>query len=754
MKKYFKKLLTHFRENSFLKIYFWVCVPILVLIVCEMIIYIFNYNTYVDMITDNYRYRLETLSAENDSSICNIADSLFILSTNDDFMQLVASPEYILISASSPVYSTVEKLNMVKESSKFIDEICIMKRNADNTTISYNVERSADAYFGNAYVYSGYDTNFWLDYSPPLSGIDYLAPTTVITKEEKKFVYPIVFSKIGEKTLNNNYIIVNIDIGKITNTVADEALTTKTDVVMLHNESGKYYDARKNDYMQIDDDFYDKIIKSSNNTFYFNDHGAKYAVSHSPKNSPFGYSYAMTVPRSELFSSQLSVLLIAFVLLILALFAVFLSSKKLFKPWQSLESMFSSKKESENTVDFVRSAVEKTIENNSEISEKLSSAMPFVQERYLIELLHSGGSENLDNAPISFRYPYFASVIIKLRRTSKFSQLYSDDGYINIRTGIFNILEAIFNEKYDTFLILNDNDTLYMILNTAAPDDDETILDMLHRFEDLLKYDRDYISVHIGFGGTAKGISGLKSSHAAAANLISALPGVNALDSSDSDAPAPSENYSLSMDNENKLYNYLLVGNVGDAESLIKSISNREKGADRHMLVQLYVQIIHVIMKAMKSLRIPFTDESKSEVEMLYEIMACEPLEIYETIFRLLKRVEAKNTAAETHIMPEKILEYINEHYTDELSLNFLADKFNISPSYLSKIIKKRCGVGFAGYIAALRIDNAKKLLLTTNKTITDIYTESGFNNRRTFIRTFKAYVGVSPTEFKKTAKE
>ena len=210
MKKYFKKLLTHFRENSFLKIYFWVCVPILVLIVCEMIIYIFNYNTYVDMITDNYRYRLETLSAENDSSICNIADSLFILSTNDDFMQLVASPEYILISASSPVYSTVEKLNMVKESSKFIDEICIMKRNADNTTISYNVERSADAYFGNAYVYSGYDTNFWLDYSPPLSGIDYLAPTTVITKEEKKFVYPIVFSKIGEKTLNNNYIIVKI----------------------------------------------------------------------------------------------------------------------------------------------------------------------------------------------------------------------------------------------------------------------------------------------------------------------------------------------------------------------------------------------------------------------------------------------------------------------------------------------------------------------------------------------------------------
>ena len=122
MKKYFKKLLTHFRENSFLKIYFWVCVPILVLIVCEMIIYIFNYNTYVDMITDNYRYRLETLSAENDSSICNIADSLFILSTNDDFMQLVASPEYILISASSPMPIIQQFLIMLKDRQTPISE--------------------------------------------------------------------------------------------------------------------------------------------------------------------------------------------------------------------------------------------------------------------------------------------------------------------------------------------------------------------------------------------------------------------------------------------------------------------------------------------------------------------------------------------------------------------------------------------------------------------------------------------------------
>lgn len=756
MNKKIRKLLAHFKDNSFLKIYFWVCVPILVLIVCEIIIYSFNYNTYVKMITDNYNYKLENLSKENDSTICSITDFLFILSENPHFTDFVSS-ESTLNTNSHNVLNMAEEINMLKESTTFVDEICIVKRTAINKTIVYNIERNLDEYFEKNYVYADYSTAFWKQYTPPLSGIEYLAPTEVSANGETKFVYPIVFSRIGEQTLNNNYIIVNIDIGKITNAISNEALTPKTDVIMLHNASGKYYDSRKNTYMQIDSGLFKKISEKPENTFYFNDKTSKYAVSYSPQNTPFGYSYVMTVPRSDLFSIQLGVLIIALLLLICALFTVFLSSKKLFKPWKTLESMFSPFNTPENTFDFVHSAVEKTIENNFEISEKLSRTLPFVQERYLIDLLNSSDTENSENSPITFKYNYFSSVIIKLRRTNKFSALYSEDDYINIRTGIFNILKAIFTENYDTFMIQNDNDTLYMLLNIEFADQDEKILTSLHQFEELLKYDHDYITVHIGFGGTYEGIPGLKKSHSFAADSISALPGVNMLKphTPEQDGESAPMSYSLSMDNENKIYNYLLVGNVKDTENLINSILNfdSKKVIDKHMLVQLYVQIIHVIMKAMKARGIPFTEENKSELEMLYEIMACNPLEIYETIFQLLRRIEGQSDAVETHVNPEKILEYINSNYTDELSLNFLADKFNISPSYLSKLIKKHCGVGFANYIAGLRINAAKEMLLNTNKTVTDIYTEAGFNNRRTFIRTFKTFVGVSPTDFRKSSK-
>ena len=754
MNNFFKKIFAYFKNNSFFKIYLWVCTPILVLILSEIIIYFFNYITYTNMITDNYQYKLETLSRENNSSVCSITDSLFILSTNSDFMDFVTGEDRI-VPDSPQSRRVAEQINLIKESSDFIDEICIVKRDNPGTTICYNVERSINDYFGKYYVYSDYADSFWIQYSPPLSGIEYIAPTEVLSNNEKKFVYPIVFSKIGEKNLNNNYIIVNIDLKKITNAISDEALTPNTDVLMLHDASGKYYDLQKNTFIQISESLFERLTKQTKNKIYYTDKIKKLAVSYSPKNMPFGYSYVMTVPKSSLLSIQLSVFFIAIILLLIALFVVFYSSKKLFKPWEALESMFSLPKHSANTVDFVQSAVEKTIENNMEISEKLSRTMPFIQERYLVELLHSSDISTFDNCPINFMYNYFAVIIIKLRRTSKFTRVYSDDSYVQIRNGIFTILKGLFSEKYDTFPILNDNDTFYIVLNVNNDDCDEDIMKKLHYFEDLFQYDHDCITLHIGFGGINSELEGLRKSYHDAQEAISAIPGINMLKSNAAETEHSSKTYSLSMDNENKIYNYLLVGNVEDTEKLINDILNSgdNKNIDKHILVQLYVQIIHIIMKAMKARKIPFSEENKSEVEMLYEIMACKPLEIYETIFRLLKRIREQAEMTETHVTPEKILEYINLHYAEELSLTYLSDKFNISSSYLSKIIKKHCDVGFAGYIAALRTDHAKKLLKTTNKTIADIYTESGFNNRRTFMRTFKAYVGISPTDYRKASK-
>ena len=92
----------------------------------------------------------------------------------------------------------------------------------------------------------------------------------------------------------------------------------------------------------------------------------------------------------------------------------------------------------------------------------------------------------------------------------------------------------------------------------------------------------------------------------------------------------------------------------------------------------------------------------------------------------------------------------IYENYDKKLSLEDMSDKFHISRSYLSKKFKAVTGFGFKEYIVNVRIKNACRLLLETNKSITDIAFECGFNDSNYFGDAFRHVKGVSPNKYRK----
>ncbi len=98
----------------------------------------------------------------------------------------------------------------------------------------------------------------------------------------------------------------------------------------------------------------------------------------------------------------------------------------------------------------------------------------------------------------------------------------------------------------------------------------------------------------------------------------------------------------------------------------------------------------------------------------------------------------------------QEIATYIYEHYEQKISLGSMADQFHISRSYLSKKFKAATGFGFKEYIMHVRIKNACRLLLETNKSITDIAFECGFNDSNYFGDAFRHIKGISPNKYRK----
>jgi len=96
------------------------------------------------------------------------------------------------------------------------------------------------------------------------------------------------------------------------------------------------------------------------------------------------------------------------------------------------------------------------------------------------------------------------------------------------------------------------------------------------------------------------------------------------------------------------------------------------------------------------------------------------------------------------------ITAYIHSNFTEELSLNTIADQFYISSYYLSHQFKKVTNFTLTEYIQLTRIRNAQTMLLSTNDPITDIAFACGFNSFSQFNRAFNNFVGVSPSKFRK----
>ncbi|MCX7714448.1 MAG: AraC family transcriptional regulator [Clostridia bacterium] len=97
------------------------------------------------------------------------------------------------------------------------------------------------------------------------------------------------------------------------------------------------------------------------------------------------------------------------------------------------------------------------------------------------------------------------------------------------------------------------------------------------------------------------------------------------------------------------------------------------------------------------------------------------------------------------------VLQYIQENYNKNISLDDLCNLVHLSPYYFCRMFKKEMGYAPYEYIIVVRINMAKRLLKKTNKTIKEIAFETGFNSEANFIRTFKVYTNMTPGIFKKT---
>lgn len=99
----------------------------------------------------------------------------------------------------------------------------------------------------------------------------------------------------------------------------------------------------------------------------------------------------------------------------------------------------------------------------------------------------------------------------------------------------------------------------------------------------------------------------------------------------------------------------------------------------------------------------------------------------------------------------ERIMDYIDDHFTEKLLLEDVAAAEHISLSYASHFFKDNLGVSFQDYLTLLRFEKARRLVEQTSMNITDICMECGFSDYRYLNKVYQKQLGCTPMEYRRT---
>lgn len=96
------------------------------------------------------------------------------------------------------------------------------------------------------------------------------------------------------------------------------------------------------------------------------------------------------------------------------------------------------------------------------------------------------------------------------------------------------------------------------------------------------------------------------------------------------------------------------------------------------------------------------------------------------------------------------ITKYMQEHLSEDVSLYILSEEFHLNSQYISQLFKNEIGVNFLTYLTNIRMEHAKKLLLSSSLSIAEVSEQSGYGDYRVFTKVFKKSEGITPSQYRR----
>ena len=718
---------------------------------------LFKYNAILEVNRVSQEFLAQT------SSISNIVQSQAINIGN----QLSSDPEITKLMLSKKTnyneeYQILLKIKDIEGIYPFINSICIYNGYTDRYSNNKGISIEDEEDLKENILSRSINTNF--HFIP--RRIHY--PYSTTAKNYSHSVLTYIFSSVYG-TGHPSAIVINIDESYLRNSLSNITKGNINDILVL-DESGELLhninekDTFLKDYSSYQ--FYEKINNSEDDQGSFLDsyENKKVLITY-VKSEQTKWLFVAIQEYDKLLAPTRNIsknlIYISALLLLIGFMASLILAKRINQPLKNLVANINNLTkykndnaaipEVKNELYYIGETIEKTLKNAFDIEKTLNTSMPILENTYLVSLLN-GKQHNITEATkqiISAREqlngPYFCVLAILLEVDES---CYTKESYYMLYNSACDLIDNVLSKTISCKVINSTDSFIYVLLQKESEINIPT--EILKEINTSLKNSFD-ITVSISKGDQVDKIDKISESYASAKKRMSArfFTGINSIILTDY---KHSGNKSNSTESDftiiqSDLINALQYKKLSIVEQLSQELID--------MLLNFYPEEAFIHMKNFILIyeeRFNYILNSTRQANSSISIDTTQKFKSYLISNNNIIHKYYKDKKSNKHIkLVDDIKVYINKNYMDfNLSLQSVADNFNISPHSLSRIFSNISGTVFSDYVNITRLNIAKRMLAETNLKTKEICNAIGLLNYSYFFTLFKKYENITPVQYRK----
>lgn len=194
------------------------------------------------------------------------------------------------------------------------------------------------------------------------------------------------------------------------------------------------------------------------------------------------------------------------------------------------------------------------------------------------------------------------------------------------------------------------------------------------------------------------------------------------------------------------------------ADAALQNIENylskyiQASGITKNFLLHLRLDIEQIVFSYLHKNGIEahtlFSSEERDE--LITKSLDAVPYMFNYLRYLIQRAVEYNSFVNEKDSVVDIVLNYIHQHYSEDISRTMLADMVYLNPDYLARLFKKQTQTSIINYITTYRLEKAKELLLNPDIPVGTVALKVGYGNYSYFSKLFKDVVGCTPNEYRK----